>query len=542
MTGAELFAASLRVQGIEWVSALCGNGLNDLLAACDGAGIRVVDTRNEQAAAYMADAWGRLSSRPGVCLVSSGVAHVNALGGVTNAWFDGAPMLLVSGAGPLGTAGMGHFQDLDQVTLAAPVCKYARVIDSASRVAEFVHQAFTAALHGRPGPVHLTFPMDAQAASAEGAEPWPRVTRSRGGRAAPEQLDRLVALLAASRRPLIVCGSGAYHAGAEQALAEFSAAFGVPVVVPIWDRGAIPAGMTEYVGVIGAATGGPELLGDADLIMLLGAEVDYRVGYLASPPLRPGTPVVQVDADPARLGRRLAMTVEIAADPSALLTDLQEACIARRLEGYEDWLTEARARRGAFTRAVVDGAARGDGKTLHALDILAVLERHLTEEAVLIVDGGNIGQWFHHTLGSRQYPGHWLTCGASAVIGFGIPAAMAARVGFPRRPVVVLSGDGSATFTVAELERAVGQGLPFVFIVADDERWGIVESGQSRRYGRPLSSLLGPVDFAGLARSLGALGTRVESCAELEAALRQGLRERVPAVIHVPVVGGMPAA
>ncbi|MFA6108003.1 MAG: thiamine pyrophosphate-binding protein [Candidatus Latescibacterota bacterium] len=542
MTGAELFAASLRVQGVEWVSTLCGNGLNDLLAACEGTGIRVVDTRNEQAAAYMADAWGKLSGRPGVCLVSSGVAHVNALGGVTNAWFDGAPMLLVSGAGPLRTAGLGHFQDLDQVTLAAPVCKYARLIDSAPRVAEFVHQAFAAALHGRPGPAHLTFPMDVQAASAEGAEPWPRVVRVRGGRAAPELVERLAGLLAASRRPLIVCGSGAYHAGAEQALAQFSAAFGVPVVVPIWDRGAIPAGMTEYVGVVGAATGDPALLGEADLVLLLGAEVDYRVGHLASPPLRPGTPVVQIDADPARLGRCLAPALEIGADPGALLTDLQEACMARRLEGFEEWLTEAKARREAFTRAVVDGASRGDGQVLHALDILEVLERLLPADAVLIVDGGNLGQWFHHTLGSRQYPGHWLTCGASAVIGFGLPAAMAARVGFPRRPVVVLSGDGSATFTVAELERATGQGLPFVFIVADDERWGIVETGQARRFGRPLNSLLGPVDFAGLARALGALGARGENRAELEAALRQGLNERLPAVIHVPVVGGMPVA
>lgn len=540
MTGAELFAASLRAQGIEWVSTLCGNGLNDLLAACDGAGIRVVDTRNEQAAAYMADAWGKLSGQPGVCLVSSGVAHVNALGAVTSAWFDGAPMLLVSGCGPLATTGQGHFQDLDQVALAAPVCKYARRIDAAERVPQFLHQAFTAALSGRPGPVHLSFPMDVQAAVVDGVAPMSRVTRPRGPRPAGSDVERLVGLLARARRPLLVCGSGAFHARAEEAISQFAAAFAVPVVVPIWDRGAVPMTMSEYVGVVGAATGGPDLLPRSDLILLLGADTDYRVGHLAAPMVRAGTPVVQVDSDPTRLAQRQEVTVAVWADPGALLAEVQAACTDRGVEGYEPWLAEAQSCRDAFSTGVRARATRPDGQ-LHALDITEAMARLVPPEALVLVDGGSIGQWFHHTLGSQHYPGHWLTCGASAVIGWGLPGAMAAAVGYPRRPVVLLVGDGSATFVIAELECAARQRLPFVVLVADDECWGIVEAGQTKRFGHPLHSRLGPVDFAALATSLGAVGTRADTRTQLEAALLQGLREPGPAVIHVPIVGGNPS-
>ncbi|MBT4502743.1 MAG: thiamine pyrophosphate-binding protein, partial [Gemmatimonadetes bacterium] len=314
---------------------------------------------------------------------------------------------------------------------------------------------------------------------------------------------------------------------------------GVPVMVPIWDRGVVVGGMEEFMGVIGAASGGPTLLEEADLVMLLGAEVDYRLGYLQSPPLAPGARVIQIDADPTRLGRQRPADLEILADPGATLTQLEEACIAREIGGFEDWLTEAKKRRDEFRRDIVAGAQRPEGR-LHALDIIAALEKTLTPETVLVIDGGNIGQWFHQTLGRERYPGHWLTCGASGVVGFGIPGAMAARAGFPQWPVVLLSGDGSATFTLSELECAARQGLPFVMIVADDESWGIVEVGQVPRYGEPLNSHLGAIDFAEVARGLGALGARAESREELEQMLQRALGENAPVLIQVPITGGFP--
>src|SRR5215470_11187797 len=155
MTAADLMVQGLRQHGVEWIATLCGHGLDPLLNAAREAGLRLVDVRNEQTCAYMADACGRLTRRPGVCAVSSGVAHVNALAGVANAWFDRAPMLLISGAAASRTAGLGHFQDMDQVALAQPLTKYSRAIDHPGRTLQILADAMAAASAAPPGPVHL---------------------------------------------------------------------------------------------------------------------------------------------------------------------------------------------------------------------------------------------------------------------------------------------------------------------------------------------------------------------------------------------------
>ncbi len=543
MNGADALVAALQAHGVTWISTLCGHGLNEIFGACGRAGLRVVDTRNEQTAAYAAEAWGRLSGGVGVCAVSSGVAHANALTGVVNAHFDGAPMLLVTGSGPLGTAGQGHFQDFDQVAMARPVCKYARALDRAERVPEIVHEALAAAVSGRPGPVHLTFPMDVQTeALSEAPPPMPAPVEDRPPSPAPEAVRRAAHLLAASRRPLIVAGSGVFYGGAGREVADFAAAWAVPCAVPIWDRGSVAEARPEYLGVVGAASGGPALLQDADLVLMLGAAADYRVGYLQSPPLRPDAAVIRVDVDAERLHHMDRADLSVLAGPAPFIQALGDACAAAGTAGFEQWLAETRRRRDEFDASVradpAAGALREAGLT--GLEVCEAVAAEAPEEAVLIADGGNIGQWFHQTLGRRRYPGTWLTCGASGVVGYGVGAAMAARLGFPRRPVVLLSGDGAATFNLTDLECAARQDLPFVMIVADDEAWGITLSGDLRAYGEPRSSGLGPFDFAAAAEACGALGVRVEEVDHLREALRQGLGESRPVVLHVPIRGGLP--
>src|SRR5438874_2415154 len=168
MTAAELLVWELKQRGIDWMATLCGHGLDPLFQAARKAGMRLIDARNEQTAAYIADAYGRLTRRPGVCAVSSGIAQVNALTGVANAWFDRGPMLLISGAASSATAGMGHFQDLDQVSLARPITKFSRSIDSAASTLQILDEALDAATADPRGPSHLMFPMDVQ--RAEGGD------------------------------------------------------------------------------------------------------------------------------------------------------------------------------------------------------------------------------------------------------------------------------------------------------------------------------------------------------------------------------------
>ena len=160
MNGAELLVQILKTHGVEHVSVLCGNGLNPFLQACIDAGVRIIDTRNEQAAAYMADTWGAMTGKLGVVAVSAGPGHTNALTGLANSWWDGRPMLLISGCSEAQTRGLGHFQELDQVGMAAPAAKYARLIERADQLAFEAEKAINLALSGRPGPVHLTITGD----------------------------------------------------------------------------------------------------------------------------------------------------------------------------------------------------------------------------------------------------------------------------------------------------------------------------------------------------------------------------------------------
>jgi len=515
MTAVEYFVEALKKGGVEWMATLCGHGLDPFFHAARRAGMRLIDTRNEQTAAYLADAYGRLTGKPGVCAVSSGIAHVNALTGVANAHFDRSPMLLISGAGALRTAGLGHFQDLNQAALAAPITKYSRVIDCADRVQQIFWEAMTAAMSPPPGPVHLAFPLDVQTAEVDRKslfQPAPGVLTRPGS---PGAITHLEPSLRAARRPLIVAGSGVFHARAGEEVMSFSERLAIPLVIPIWDRGIAERPGATFMGVIGAASGGPKLLPDADLVILAGAEPDYRLGFLQPPAVREDAPRLRLDDGFERLR-------EISLAP------------------FREWLAEACRRRDEFRNSVREAGERQAEKGTHAIHILAALSKVLTEKTVLLIDGGSIGQWAHQLLADR-YPGRWLTCGRSAVVGWGIGGAMAARLAYPDSPVILLSGDGAFTFNVAELECAVRQGLHFVALVADDQGWGITRTGHLKQFGEAIASSLGPIAFDRLAEALGARGAAVIEPEQIAPELERALARPEVTVLHVPVVGGNPA-
>lgn len=539
MNGADLFVRELIDRGVSYIATLCGHGQDPLYEACIRAGLQLVDVRNEQAASYIAEVTGRLSRQPGVCAVSSGVAHANALTGVVDAHIDGAPMLLVTGCGPTETIGLGHFQDFPQVAMAEPVCKYAKCMDRAERIPQYVNEAFAAATAPRPGPVHLTFPLNIQSADVDPDaviqvhESGP--VRSLGD---PDQIDEAARLISNSNRPLLIAGSGLFYAEGEVALRDLAVGLSIPVVVPNWDRGSVPEPIEPFIGMVGAVTGGPRLLPDADLVLMIGARCDHRVGYLQSPAVHKDAKVVSVDADPQQINQGAGAHVRILGDPRSVLNQLMDACTALGISPKTDWLKEAGARKKAFRNDRIS-VARKDGE-LHALDILKAVESILTDDTLLIIDGGNIAQWVHQILCSDRYPGHWISNGAGGVVGHGLPAAMAARLLYPERPVVLITGDGALTFTVAEFETAARQGLNFVVIVADDEAWGIILTGQEKTLGQGIKSELGPIRFDKMAEAFGCVGSRVEKADQIGPAIEEGLASSCPTLIHIPVVRSNP--
>jgi acetolactate synthase-1/2/3 large subunit len=246
-----------------------------------------------------------------------------------------------------------------------------------------------------------------------------------------------------------------------------------------------------------------------------------------------------VDNDSVRLNTGVVADLSVPSDPRSFLEALTRLCLEKNLSPRSEWLAEAQHRRDECRAQIAASARHDDG--LHAVHVVDALKEVTTEETIVLVDGGSIGQWFHQLFCDR-YPGRYVTCGASGVVGYGIPGAMAAKTGYPDRPVILLSGDGSMTFTIADLECAARQGLPFVAIVADDESWGIAETGQIKELGRAISSTLGTVQFDVVAQGFGCYGIRISHPGEIAPALREALAADKPTVIHAPIIGGFPQA
>ncbi len=529
--GADLVVAQLKAQGVTWLATLCGNGLNPFFDACCRGGIRVVDTHNEQAAAYMADACARLTGRLGVCAVSSGIAHINALSGVANAYFDGAPLLLITGASAGYGADRGVFQEFDQVALAAPICKYSRLVSRVEDLSFALREAISRSLAERPGPAHLTIPEDVFLASVPPLKGLRAVSKSESPIPQRSALGLAAKMIAESNRPVLVAGTGLFRSGGGQALVEFSEAFDVPFVIPIWDRGCVEKRHPSFMGVVGAASGEPPILQESDLILLVGASPDYRCGFLLPPKVQPGVYTIRIDSDPSELAKGRIADVALLGHPAKVLSMLARH---RGEKGgkHRDWLNRCRNKleefRGPWTKPV---PSRG---FLTGQDIVEAIRPTLSENVILLIDGGNIGQWAHMVL-ADHYPSRWLTCGASAVVGWGIPGAMGARLEHPDRPILLLSGDGAFGFTPTELESAVRQELPFVAVVANDSAWGIVVCGQRDAWkGRTVASETREIRFDRLAEALGARGLRIERAHDLTKAIVDGFSQAVPTVIDVP--------
>jgi acetolactate synthase-1/2/3 large subunit len=534
MNGAEWVVQSLRERGVEVVFLLCGNGLKPFLDACVASDIRIVDTRNEQSAAYMADAWGRMTGRLGVVATSAGPGFTNALTGLANSFWDGGPLLLISGCSAAATRGQGHFQELDQVGMAAPACKYARLVTRADNLAHEVEAAIGAAITGRPGPVHLTVPVDVwthPVVPPAIAKQKPAVVGPRVG-GDPELLRTAAGWLAEAKRPFIVVGSGAFYARAGDALRDFAQLTDIPIFSHLWDRGCIQEAWPQYVGVTNPdLTGAFALLAEADLVMTLGARWDYRLG-MAGADVAPGaTRIIRVDADAGELSRGRPADLAIAADPRSALASLAKEWQALAARPHSAWLAKARAAREALL-AKWESRGRDDEFPVTSLRLCREIQPFLDREITFCLDGGNIGRWAHMLLWNR-HPSHWFTCGASGVVGWGIPGAVALKMARPDHPLLLLSGDGSAGFTLADIETALRFRTPYVAVVAHDAAWGI--EADSRAEDRRQGTTLGEIRFDRIAQALGARGVYIEHPSQIAPAIEEGLAADTVTFIHVPL-------
>ncbi|MCX8189328.1 MAG: thiamine pyrophosphate-binding protein [Nitrososphaeria archaeon] len=542
MKGAEFVANMLKYNGIEFVSTLCGNGLHLLYPELVKEGIRLIDVRHEQAAAYIVDSYARLTGKLGVCIVSSGVAHAMALSGLVNSHFDCAPVLLITGASSGYGSGKGVFQEMDQEGLASKICKYSNVVNSIDELAYKLGRAISFAVSGTPGPVHLTIPENVLREEMTNTyfkkivlDGCPHL-----GQIRDRTVSEIVGLLDKATKPLLIVGGSLFYCGIDPAkeVIEFSKTFSIPMVVPIWDRGIVDEPFDGFIGVIGAASGGPKVLDEADLIILVGTRVDYRIGFLTPPNIKEDVKIIRIDVDPEQMFKGIRPDIPVVADPTLVFRRVREEALRHGVHAKNEWLIEARKRFISFREKIEKAPDKVDGKLTGKGLVKAI--KSAIEDSIFLIDGGNIGQWVHML--ADKYPRSWLTCGASGVVGWGLSGAIGAKLAFPKKRVLLLSGDGAFGFNIGELDTAIKHYTPFVAIVAVDEAWGIVVSSQKRLVGEDgiIASKLPHLRYDKIAEAFGAKGFLVEDEKDLKNIIFESFDSNMPTVIQVPISWGGP--
>ncbi len=523
--GGALLTRCLAAQGVERVFCIPGESF---LAALDGlhdAAIDVIVARHEGGAAMMAEATGKLTGRPGVAFVTRGPGATNASSGIHVAFQDSTPMVLFVGQVASDQRDREAFQEVDYRAMFGPLAKWVAEIDRADRIPEYVSHAFHVAQTGRPGPVVLALPEDMLSGPAEGT-PVPAACLP-SGRAAEADIAAVVERLAGAERPMVIVGGGGWDAQAAEALGAFAATMGLPVGASFRCQDYLDNRHSNYVGDVGIGINPAlaERVKAADVILALGARLGEVTtsGYTLLTPPVPAQSLVHVHADPSEIGRVYRPDLAVVGRPGPVARQLAEAATAR--EGG-DWLADARAAYGAWqVPQETPGALKMERVIGHLNEVLG-------DDAILTNGAGNYSAWAHRYY---RYRG-WRTqlAPTSGSMGYGLPAAIAAKLQHPGREAICLAGDGCFQMVAQEFATACEQEAAVIVLISDNGMYGTIRMHQQRHYpGRPSGTSLRNPDFAALARAHGGFGATVTEDAGFAPALAEARASGLPAILHL---------
>jgi acetolactate synthase I/II/III large subunit len=548
--GAEAIVRVLRERGVDVVFGMCGHGDLTLLDAFADSGIRFISVHHEQVAVHAADAYYRVSHRPGVVVTTLGPGALNTATGLGDAMLDSSAVLVISGAPPSRYRGLGAYQEIElhgqdeQAAVTRPLVKRTYQVSEPKAVGHTVARAWQDLLTGSPGPVHVHVPLDFYTAEAEHHLPAPSLPQP-PGLCAPAA-DAIAARLRAAQRPVIYAGGGAVAAEATDALRRVAQALGAPVVTSMVAQGVLPEdhplalGFTGVVGTQPANTA----VQQADVLLAVGTrfpEMDtssWRSGKF----LDPGScELIQVDVDQRAIGRYFP-TSQLSAVADARIALEQ---IAERLETQPPARPPSVAvledeRRAWATRLGAEAA--DDSVPMQPARILAELRRSLPRDAVLVTGVG-----VRHLVGQHYpvlEPRTMLVASGFSTMGWETGAALGAAVAADDRPVVGLIGDGAFNSTVTALSTAVAYDVPVLWVILDNGGYQSIGVYQDRHFGRRLATdfltadgARYAIDYVGLARAYGADGEVVDKPADLPEAIERGLRSGGNYLLHVPTSG-----
>jgi acetolactate synthase I/II/III large subunit len=520
-----LVARRLKASGIHTVFTLSGGHLFSIYDGCRSEGIRLIDTRHEQTAAFAAEGWSKVTRQPGVAALTAGPGVTNGMSAMAAAQQNSSPLLILGGRAPAGRWGMGSLQEIDHVPFVAPLTRFAATASSAAAVGGLIDEALRATVGERSGVAFVDFPMDhVFSVAVDAGQPGALSASHPPSLPDGEALDRAVGLAVAAKRPVLMAGTNVWWGHAETALLRLAEQRRIPVLMNGMARGVVPA---DHPLAFSRARS--KALGQADVAVVVGVPMDFRLGFGAV--FGQETQLIVADrAQPEREHPR-AIAAGLYGDLSAILTALSETPGADA-SGHEDWVADLRATETA-AREAEKGELADDRSPLHPMRVYAELAPLLDRDAIVVIDAGDFGSYAGRVIDS-YVPGAWLDSGPFGCLGSGPGYALAAKLARPDRQVILLQGDGAFGFSGMEWDTLVRHNVPVVSVIGNNGIWGLEKHPMEALYGYSVVADLRPgTRYDEVVRALGGHGELVSTPAELRPALRRALGSGLPAVVNV---------
>jgi acetolactate synthase-1/2/3 large subunit len=538
MRAADALCEALKAEGVEYVFGIPGGANLPTYDAIYDADFTHIQTRHEQGAGHAAEGYAKASGKVGVAFATSGPGATNLVTAITDAMLDSVPTVFVTGQVRTDLIGTDGFQEADVTGITLPIVKHSFLVTDPRQIPEYIHAAFHIASTGRPGPVLVDVPQDLSRADieyepAEGSPNLPGYKPPTEGNI--KQIRLAAKALANAQRPVVYAGGGIINANASEELVEFATSDKLPVTLTVMGLGAFPAPHDQWLGMLGmhGTRTANYAMDNADLILALGARFDDRItGKLSE--FAPRAKFVHVDVDPAEISKNVPAHIPIVGDAKDVLAKLTREYRALKADSgrLDDWWKQIRAWQAEYPLGYEDSA---DSEIKPQFMIEAMYEA--TEgEAIITSDVGQHQMWaaqYYHFSRPRQ----WINSGGLGTMGFGLPAAIGAKVARPDQTVVCLAGDGSLVMVCQEFATAAAHEIPVKVFLMNNGHFGMVRQWQELFWdGRYSSVEMGDSpDWVKLAEAFGWTGIRCADKGELKDAMRATLEADGPALLDVQV-------
>ena len=521
-TGNDLVVKSLKDEGVDTVFYLTGGPMVDVATRCIEIGFRSVDVRHEQAAAMAAHSYSRVLGKPGVCFAASGPGTTNLITGVGNAFLDAVPVVALGGASALSQAGMGAFQEMDQVGMFKPITKWSERVIDARRIPEIINKAFRVATSGQPGPVYVDLPGDVlyrevdenQVSFPKMPHSVPRVSGD------PDLVKKAIALLKDAKRPVIITGTGIIWSRAMAELKEFVELSGIPFYTTPQGRGVIEE--DHKLSFLGARN---QAWKEADVVLFVGTRLNFIVGFGLPPRFAEDVKVIQVDISDEEIGRNRPVDVGIIGDAKMVLQQLtkegRDVFHGRKELAWVDTLRGYDKRANEKSQALLNT----DQTPIHPLRLCKEVRDFMDRDAIIVVDGHEILNFARQSI-PTNVPGHRVNAGPNGCMGVAVPFGLGAKVAKPNTQVIVLSGDGSFGMNGMEIDTMIRHNIPAIIVISNNGGWagqGVMNAGRDLGFSR----------YDKMAEVFGAYGEYVERPQDIRPALERAVKSGKPAVVNV---------